>query len=272
MNKGEIYALWAPLDAPWTPWVKPVLFSALEHETSPAPLGPLPTWLEAGVIAPLQRHSLEARRDQAPYRRSPALDDVAIVVDLPGAEGALVGVALAHHGFRPIPLYNAMTGPSPVVDLKPIMAVLVNAAPDLAALPPRAPPVFLLDERRMGRGLPREIGYFDNRSVCFPTDFPSASTLRSAGIRRAVLIQAGGELPAIDLAEALVPWQEAGITFLVARADTADPAAPRFLTRPSWLRRFLHGFERRGLFSNASGVFGGLLQLPQGQPSQPSAG
>jgi hypothetical protein len=268
MKKGEIHALWAPLDVPWAPWVKPVLFAALDEESAPGPLGPLPTWLEATVIAPLQRDSREARREPAPYRRSPALDDVAIVIDLPGAEGALVGVALAHHGFRPIPLYNAMIGPCPVVDLKPVMAVLINAALDLATLPLGAPPAFLLDADRMGRGRPREIGYYDNRSVCMPGDFPSASTLKSAGIRRAALIQSGGERPAVDLAETLCAWQEAGIALLVARADTASPASLCTLARPSWLRRFLHDFTSMGLLSNASGVFGGLLEPPRG----PSAG
>jgi hypothetical protein len=268
MKKGEIHALWAPLDVPWAPWVKPVLFAALDEESVPRPLGPLPTWLEASVIAPLQRESRDARRDQTPYRVSPALDDVAIVIDLPGAEGALVGVALAHHGFRPIPLYNAMIGAYPVVDLRPVMAVLINAARDLAPLPRGAPPAFLLDADRMGRGRPREIGYFDNRSVCLPSDFPSASTLKSAGIRRAVLIQSGGERPAVDLAETLCAWQEAGIAFLVARADSDAPASRRTLARPSWLRRLLHDYASLGLFTTASGVFGVLLEPPRG----PSAG
>jgi hypothetical protein len=267
MKKVDIHALWAPIYAPWTPWVKPVLFAQLDDENATSPLGPLPAWIQAEVITPLERQPLEAGRDQHPYRRSRALDDVAAVIDLPGAEGALAGVALAQHGFRPVPLYSAMMGPSPVIDLQPIMNVLVNAATELGALPLGAPPAFLLDADRMGRGRRRELGNFDNRSVCFPTDFPSATTLRSAGIRRAVLVQSGSDRPAVDLADTLVQWQEQGIALFVARVDTADPAAPRTLKRASWLQRLFHLLERRQLFRSAGGVFGELLQLPQGYPS-----
>jgi hypothetical protein len=267
MKKGDIHALWAPLGATWTPWVKPVLFAHLDEETTPGPVGPLPAWIQAEVISPLERHALDRGNDQHPYRRSHALDDVAAVIDLPGSEGTLAGLALAEHGFRPVPLYNAMMGPSPVLDLQPIMKVLVDGAAGLASLPPGAPPAFLLDADRMGRGRRRELGNFDNRSVCFPTDFPSATTLRSSGIRRAVLIHSGSARPAIDLAETLVQWQEQGIGFFLARVDTGDPAKPRTVHRPSWFQRLFHVLERRQLFRNASGVFGELLQLPQGYPS-----
>ena len=101
MKKGDIHALWAPLDATWTPWVKPVLFAHLDEETTPGPAGPLPAWIQAEVISPLERHPVDVGRDQHPYRRIHALDDVAAVIDLPGAEGALAGLALArtaaHH-------------------------------------------------------------------------------------------------------------------------------------------------------------------------------
>lgn len=267
MKKGDIHALWAPPDVVWTPWVKPVLFAQLDDEPVPAPLGPLPAWIQTEVISPLERQPLSAAREQTPYRGSRPLDDVAVVVDLPGAEGALAGVALAQHGFRPVPLYNALMGPAPVLDLRPIMAVLVDGASELGALPLGAPPAFLLDADRAGRGRRRELGNFDNRSTCFPTDFPSATTLRSAGIRRALLIHAGRDQPAVDLADTLVTWQEQGIAFFVARVDTADPAAPRALRRASWLQRLAWFFERRGFFRDANGAFGELLQLPQGQPS-----
>jgi hypothetical protein len=267
MNRGDIHALWAPLGATWTPWVKPVLFAQLDEAREVHPPGPLPTWIHAEIIAPLERQALSTAREPHPYRTARSLDDVAIVIDLPGADGALAGVALAEHGFRPIPLYNALWGPNPVVDLEPIMAVLTGAAPSLEALPPGAPPAFLLNADRMGRNRRRELGNFDNRSLCFPTDFPTATTLRSAGIRRAVLIQSGGDRPAVDLAETLIQWQDQGITFFLARPDIGAPAEPRAVARASWLRRLFHDFERRHLFRNENGGFGALLQLPQGMPS-----
>jgi hypothetical protein len=267
MNRGDIHACWAPLGATWTPWVKPVLFAQLDEEPLTSSPGPLPTWVHAEVVAPLERQPIDASGGPPPYRSSRSLDDVAAVVDLPGEGGALVGVALAQHGFRPVPLYNAMSGPSPVIDLRPIMAVLVHAAADLTGLPLGAPPAFLLDADRMGRDRRREIGNFDNRSVCSPTDFPSATALRSAGIRRAVLIQSGSARPAVDVAETLVQWQEQGIALFLARPDIAAPAEPHAFARAGWFRRFLHGLERRHLFPHSSGGFGGLLELPREHPS-----
>ena len=134
MNRGDIHACWAPLGATWTPWVKPVLFAQLDEEPLTSAPGPLPTWVHAEVVAPLERQPLDASSAPHPYRSSRSLDDVAVVVDLPGADGALVGVALARHGFRPVPLYNALSGPSPLLDVRPIMAVLVSAAADLTGL------------------------------------------------------------------------------------------------------------------------------------------
>lgn len=266
MNKTDIHARWAPAGAAWTPWVKPVLFASLDAECAPKPLGPLPAWIRADVIEPLEQQPGAARGEQ-PYRRSPRLDDVAVVIDLPGAEGLLVAVALAQHGFRPIPLYNAIPAEASVVDQQPIMDALVNGAAELAALPPNAPPAFVLDADRMGRGRPCAPGHFDNRSICFPTDFPSARALWSAGIRRAVLIRRDGERPEVDLAEALITWQEQGIAFFVARTDTRGPAQPRTLARASWLRRMLHELERHPMVSHGNGVFGRRLALPG-----PSAG
>jgi len=38
-------------------------------------------------------------------------DKVALVVDLPGAEGVAAGLAFAGRGYRPVPLYNALPDP-----------------------------------------------------------------------------------------------------------------------------------------------------------------
>ena len=65
-----------------------------------------------------------------------------------------------------------------LVDVKPIMAALWHGASRLQmlALPPEAPPAFLLDANRRGVEEPFA-GCFDNRSVSFITDFPSSNFL-----------------------------------------------------------------------------------------------
>src|SRR5207302_10946527 len=118
----------------------------------------------------------------------PAPGSSAIVVDLPGEDGINFAIELARHGYRPIPLYNALPFPlseklSPpharsktTVDVVSILAAICRETATLQQihLSPVAPPAFLLDaDRRIARIDPAT-GIFDNRSVCFETDFPSA--------------------------------------------------------------------------------------------------
>jgi hypothetical protein len=262
VNRAEIYERWAPPEGRWTPWVKPVLFSHLDEDAA-SPIGALPDWAREVADAIAALPPAEAP-DQHPFRSTP-LDDVAVVVDLPGESGVLAGLALAERGFRPVPLYNASPGMWAVVDVTPILRLLASGAAKLDGLPGAAPPAFLLDGNRMGRGgiaRAEQLGivngssYFDNRSVCLPTDFPSAATLRSAGVRRAVLVQEAGGRPSVDLAPTLHAWQEAGIALLLKGRDVAGPAVPRTLPRPSWIRQLLHRLGRLFLKRNPGGDFG----------------
>jgi hypothetical protein len=92
VKKIEVHRAWARPEDPWSPWVKPILFAALDYDLAPRPLGDPPAWLVPGVIEPL----LAAAGGGDPYRRSgTSLAQTLVVVDLAGAEGALVGVALA---------------------------------------------------------------------------------------------------------------------------------------------------------------------------------
>src|SRR5262249_50194864 len=139
-------------------WAKPVLFAHLDSALSHIAVGSAPidvSW-------------------------SPSSDErVAIVLDLPAAEGGLAGLALGGRGYRPVPLYNALPLPfgetllSPAtisrvaaVDVLPIISALRMGTKLLAqlSLPSDAPPAFLLDANRKGtrKMIPDE---FDNRSV-----------------------------------------------------------------------------------------------------------
>src|SRR5258708_31140152 len=91
MNKEEIFSTWAPDESPWSRWAKPVLFAYLDSALS-----------QVGVR--------EAAQDMT-WSPSPTAE-VALVLDLPGAEGVLAGIALAAQGYRPVPLYNAVPLPS----------------------------------------------------------------------------------------------------------------------------------------------------------------
>jgi hypothetical protein len=271
LSREEAFDLWAGSASPWCVWSKPIL------------LAYLPAELTADAAEP--RVSPKAL-PSAP----PADGSVIVVVDLPGVESVRVGETLAHAGFRPIPLFNAVPGPwwsrdrdsrasfRPVVDVWPIVdaieQVTLRLRERLEGLPSAAPPAFLLDSNRRLGETPRP-GDFDNRSVSLPTDFPSAVFLQSRGVTRVIVVYDSADRtsvesgqPASDLAHTLLRWQNAGIAILACPLDEslcgADPA-PIVLTRPSWFGMIWHGaLSVLGLRRNPLGGFGGTLPVPSG--------
>jgi len=226
MNKEELFAIWEG-GSVWSRWVKPVLFAHMHDSVS--------------ETAPLSLPDIDDTAFTA------AANDTALVIDLPGAQGVAAGVTLTWRGYRPVPLYNAIplpTGepgfydrkPVAAVDVVPIMEALRTGAEKIAAanLAPDAPPAFLLDADRMAAGRKMLGDEFDNRSVCFTTDFPSANFLASRGIRRAVLVQKRDDDPQEDLAHVLRRWEDGGI--VIERISLDCAAGPRSfkVTRPRW--------------------------------------
>ena len=254
MTKEAVFSTWAPEASAWSRWVKPVLFAYLESAPSQVPLSEV-----AGDVA------------WAP----PSHEKVALVLDLPGADGVVTGLALAERGYRPIPLYNAVPLPSgellldqftgrgvAAVNVLPIISALRKAAEQLAQLnlPAAAPPAFLLDSNRAGTGRRIEAGEFDNRSISFTTDFPSANFLAAHGIQRVILVQRNRVEPQSDLAHSLRRWQDGGLVLERKRLDSPEAPQPFAVTRPSWysamFQRVLSGL---GLRRAAAGGFGGWI-------------
>lgn len=257
MNKEEIFSVWAPVGSPWSNWAKPVLFAHMDTTLTYVP-------------------QVESAMDLSLF---PSADGkTAVVLDLPGAEGVHLGMALAQQGFRPVPLYNAVPMPTVIrvldpggmqpmsaVDVMPVVSALRTETERLAQqnLGPEAPPVFLLDVNRQGDGRTMGPGQFDNRSVCFTTDFPSANFLHVQGIERVVLVQRERTEPMADLAHALRRWQDGGLAIERMRIDA--PATPeRFEVRKPWWFGMM--FQRALLafgFRRASGGgFGAWVPSP----------
>ena len=239
MSRREVFEAWAPPAGVWSPWAKPVLFAHI-----------IETKLEG---AP----DVQAEADWAPAPSA----RVALVVELPGAESAVTGLALARVGYQPVPLFNACPAPFEIgfrpkqlVDVDAILAILFRAAPMLKELPrpAEAPPAFLVDAERTPP-LPDDdlAGLFDNRSVHFATDFPSATFLAAHGIGRAVLVRRNGERVASDLVSTLHGWKRAGIDLASLDVDQPDLPAPLTVRSPgpladlfrrlvSWLKYYRH--------------------------------
>src|SRR6266581_4451261 len=249
-KREEIFSVWAPDASPWSRWAKPVLFAHLDSALSQIPV-----------------REAAADLSWAP----PPAEKAAFVLDLPGAEGVLNGIALAALGYRPVPLYNAIPLPygarllNPLsnvsvaaVDVLPILSALRKGAEQLAQLniPPDAPPAFLLDANRQGtrKMLPDE---FDNRSVSFTTDFPSATFLFAQGIRRIILVQKATLEPKEDLAHSLRRWQDGGLVLQRKRLDLAEAPQPFQIPKPWWYRMmFQRALAGLGLRRARGGGYG----------------
>src|SRR5262249_10190457 len=208
---------------------------------------------------------------------APALaENVALVLDLAGAEGVQTGIALAGRGYRPVPLYNAIplpfgesafdpvtSRPLAAVNVVPILNGLRWGAEQLAQLnlPADAPPAFLLDANRAGEGRNMGPGEFDNRSISFTTDFPSAIFLTSHGIQRALLVQGHNGEPKSDLAHSLRRWQDGGIQLQRLGLDDRSQIEPFEVARPSWYgAMFQRALAGIGLRRAVGGGFGAWIR------------
>lgn len=267
MNKDAIYSVWAPEGCEWSRWVKPVLFALLDA-------GP--------------RAEADAENSEFASSFPRATSDTFLVADLPGPRGVSLGLRLARKGYRPIPLYNALPQPSlpssprlvetlfsgnaytreiqPVVDVMPLIYALRWATSELSKIqiPWYAPPVFLLDSRRRGVGRPVRVGMFDNRSVTFPSDFPSAEFLTSRGMRNVVIVQEW-EVPEFDLALVFREWQAGGLKISYQIIGLNWEPKPLRLPKPSWVRRVWFWLQSNlDIRRNPSGGYGSIKQGSSG--------
>ncbi len=245
MTEQQIYETWAPLDSPWSPWVKPVLFTQLDHHVS----GSL---TRAPALAPDLAASLAGQR-------------LALVINLPGERAAAAGLQLARAGFRPVPLFNTSLGPNAVVSVGGILHALREGGDVLPSLPlpPDAPPAFLLDADRMRETGPALPGKYDNRWLVFPQDFPSARFLAAQNIHAVVLVQESSLRPPDDLTHVMLRWQEDALPLLALRADTIAAPEPIHVEKPARYRAlWYHFLAVLGLRRNSAGGFGSVVPTP----------
>lgn len=220
VNREEIFEAWAPAGAAWSHWARPVLFAQMppEIERLPLPTSGQP-WLLLDVA-------------WAP----PADGQTLLILDLPEQESVYLGLALAHRGYRPVPLFNACTAPNELVPQVRIHRALHDGAADLRALslPPEAPPAFLLDEMRHVPARRVEPPNFDNRWRVYIEDFPEAARMQAWGLTRAILVQRVRLPVPDDLRLILWDWQDTGFSLAVKDLASSNPPRPFVLQQPAW--------------------------------------
>ena len=238
--------MWAPDDAVWSQWAKPVMFMLPAEISFRKPEIP-----EIGWIKSLER-------------------DTMIIADLPGQSGVMESLALARLGYRPVPLYNGVNGRTSkmIVKVGEIQTALFSCADILAAysISSDAPPVFMLDSNRMnGRG--KQPGTYDNRWCVFPQDMPSASFLLNAGIRRVIV---RSDRIQNDLAHILLRYQKDGIEINLCSGEDIRKIS---VVKPSKFKSLSYRFSViLGLTRNAAGGFGGAIPEPMESSGYSSGG
>src|SRR5436190_12406879 len=251
MTREMIFDIWAPAGSRWSPWVQPILFSFMS-EVSVGASVPETVLTDLSWLAPADGSTL-------------------LVLDLPSAQAAIEAVEIAKRGYRPVPLYNAIPweehsmfaeNTPPLVDVGLIVHALKAVTPLVAmeSLSDAAPPAFLLDSNRRVPTRSVEPGCLDNRSVSFPTDFPSANFLLAHGLRRVVLVQRFHPQPQPDLAHTLRAWQDAGLTIEVKELGEEGGPHPIEVSVPTFFGKcFYHALKMLGFKRSALGGFGGIL-------------
>ncbi len=236
-----IYKVWAPSENLWTAWAKPVLFANIDSFAGSTGTG-----------------AIEINEPKISLKE---INDAAIIVDLPGTRSITDGLSYVKAGFRPIPLYNCVSGSGRVMvevgDLTrglKLGAQYITTHKDL--LKDSSPPVFLLDSNRMST---RSKGseYFDNRYSIFAQDMPSANYLKQNNINKIILIS---EHIMEDLSHILLRYQEAGIQILLA--DSSGELKDTKITKPGMFKSLYYRFQIIfGLSRNPIGGFGHLIKV-----------
>ena len=195
MTGKEVYKKWAPTGKRWVDWVRPVPF--------------------IGIDTPYQVH--EFIDDSIPkiFYINNLSKDTAIIIDIEGVDSIKEGIALAHLGYRPIPIFNGTNpsiGVSSTTNNAMIEPLLVWGALELEkiVLEEDAPPVFLLDRNRLNR-YKIDPSIFDNSWDIYPQDIPSSDYFLQNGITKIVV--RGNQLSR-DLKKVLYPYQKKNIKIL----------------------------------------------------------
>ena len=195
MTGKEVYKKWAPTGKRWVDWVRPVPF--------------------IGIDTPYQVY--EFIDDSIPkiFYINNLSKDTAIIIDIEGVDSIKEGIALAHLGYRPIPIFNGTNpsiGVSSTTNNAMIEPLLVWGALELEkiVLEEDVPPVFLLDRNRLNR-YKIDPSIFDNSWDIYPQDIPSPDYFLQNGITKIVV--RGNQLSR-DLKKVLYPYQKKNIKIL----------------------------------------------------------
>lgn len=193
MKGKELYEIYAPKNAKWTEWVRPVPFVAIDkyQRINTKPL------------------SIKKIKFIDKYQ-----SDTAIFIDLPNVESIEFGISLSHLGYRPIPIFNGTDEQINSLSTTNTYLVeegLIGGANLLKEIKIKkdANPVFLLDNKRLNRYRKNKT-IFDNSWDLYGQDIPSYNHFKENGINKIIVVSDKIER---DLRKIFFKFQDAGIEF-----------------------------------------------------------
>lgn len=197
MTPREMYRVWAPVGKKWVDWVRPVPFVGMSEYSKSYNLSNL------------------AMQDVAPAEKYFA--DAAIIVDLPGAESVIEGIALAKAGYRPVPVFNGtieQQGARATVDNQSVGVALEWGAAELEKIEisEDALPAFLLDSNRKN-WFKLDDSLFDNSWDIYSQDLPSPEYLLANGIHKVIIL---GDAALKDVKDIMYDYQKKKIEIFFA--------------------------------------------------------
>lgn len=236
----ELYKMWAPDDAMWTQWAKPVVFMNMKHTQLYDPSG-----LETRSIKWIGYET-----------------GTAIIVDLAGKSGLEEGIGLARLGYRPVPLYNGIPSPNHTTAAVPVDGIVNGLCGGAGELPglslsKRANPAFLLDAGRM-KGAKKKPGTFDNRWCVVAQDMPSASYFKRHNIKR-ILVRT--DKVQEDLQHLLYNYQRNGISIYTCK-ESGNLVQYKVRKPKDFKGMFYRFLVFFGLARCATGGFGSVIPVP----------
>lgn len=194
MNGKEIFKIWAPTNAKWTPWVRPVPFIEINDD--------------------MKIHEYSSYEKTKIYYVDEYKEDTAYIIDLPGGDSIEEGIALAEIGYRPIPIFNGTN------EQENSTATMDNHLPTIGLiwgaehlknmnLSENAAPAFLTDTTRLNRRR-TSLAVFDNSWDVYAQDLPTAEYFLNNGIKN-IVVRSRKKIR-IDLRVILYKYQKKGLT------------------------------------------------------------
>jgi hypothetical protein len=204
-------------------------------------------------------------------------NDTMWVVDMRGAASVIFGAELSRRASEPVSLvltFNNWPAENELVPAEETLAALVSTQPKLPEASDHGTrPVFLLDSWRLAyRDDEVDDDTTDNRYLLGPTDLPTPSELRAAGIRKVVYVVESLDDTTVeedDLHTTFQAYQAAGIgLFMVDLAVLSqDEVAPErwdavLEPRGLWIEDRYTVVEDLEFYGRARGGFGGVRGGP----------